>query len=201
MLPSVASTSFLSCRLARSMARPTWMPLASTSRLRLAPSLPRSVGFLPVFSPPERSLGHGPVQRQPAPIQSPQLVVLLQPLRPEFLEDVRLDPFLKAAVRRTLGTDAGGLQGAPLAAGAEHEEDGIHGPPIGHARVVTTEGMRLAGRQERFEALPQRLGDAPAVIDHGGDRVGSARSGSSHGRSSLRCSWTAAVVGNPSLLG
>src|SRR5947209_20418412 len=118
MLSSVASTSFLSCRLAPSMASPTGMPLASTRRLRLAPSLPRSVGFFPVFFPPERGLGHAPVHRQPLPVQPPQLVVLLQPVLPEFLEDAGLDPFLEAAVGRTLGTDAGGRERAPLAAGA-----------------------------------------------------------------------------------
>src|SRR5262245_24783496 len=120
MLSSVASTSFLSWRLAPSMASPTGTPSASTSRLRLAPRLPRSVGFLPVFFPPERGLGHGPVQRQPAPVQALQPVVFLQPGRPELLEDAGRDPLLEAAVGRALGTDAGRLQGSPLAAGAEH---------------------------------------------------------------------------------
>ena len=46
---NVPRTSFMSCRLAPSMAIPTGMPLASVSRLRLTPCLPRSVGFASVF--------------------------------------------------------------------------------------------------------------------------------------------------------
>src|SRR5262245_61666224 len=110
MLSSVASTNFLSCRLAPSMASPTGTPLASTSRLRLAPSLPRSVGFWPVFFPPEGRLGHAPVHRQPLPVEPLQLVVLLQPALPELLEDAGPDPLLEAAVGRALGADAGGRQ-------------------------------------------------------------------------------------------
>src|SRR5438270_9385519 len=116
MLSSVASTSFLSCRLAPSMASPSGMPLASTSRLRLAPSLPRSVGFLPTFFPPERGFRHRPVHRQPVPIDPLQRVVFLQADSPQPEEDTGLGPFLEAAVGRTLRADAGGAQGAPLAA-------------------------------------------------------------------------------------
>src|SRR5262245_8813785 len=101
MLSRVASTSFLSCRLAPSMASPTGMPWASTSRLRLAPNLPRSLGFLPVFFPPERGFRHRPVQRHPGPINSLQGVVFLQADGPQAEEDARLDPFLEAAVGRT----------------------------------------------------------------------------------------------------
>src|SRR3954467_14563872 len=56
MLSSVASTSFLSVQWAPSTPSPTATPLASVSRLRLAPCLPRSVGFLPVRSPPGGAL-------------------------------------------------------------------------------------------------------------------------------------------------
>ncbi len=54
MMPAkVLLTSFMSCRLAPSMATAIEIPAASVSRLRLTPCLPRSVGFAPVFlSPP-----------------------------------------------------------------------------------------------------------------------------------------------------
>src|SRR5215831_19702266 len=110
MLWRVASTSFMSWRLAPSTASPTGMPSASTSRLRLAPFLPRSVGLLPVFFPPEGRLGHAPVHRQPLPVQPLQRVVLLQPVLPELLEDAGLGPLLEAAVGRALGAAAGGRQ-------------------------------------------------------------------------------------------
>src|SRR5579864_3896245 len=98
MLPSVASTIFMSLRLAPPTARPTGTPLASTSRPRLAPFLARSVGFLPVFFPPEGCLGHAPVQRQPRPIDSLPVVVGHQAVLPQILKDARLDPLLKAVV-------------------------------------------------------------------------------------------------------
>src|SRR5262245_13362470 len=75
MLSSVASTIFMSLRLAPSTARPTGTPSPSTSRLRLTPLLARSVGFFPVFFPPEGGLGHAAVHAQPGPVDALQLVV------------------------------------------------------------------------------------------------------------------------------
>src|SRR6516164_9743477 len=126
MLSKVCRASFMSLRLAPSTARPTGMPLASTRRLRLAPLLPRSVGFLPVFSPPEGRLGHAPVHAQPAPVDALQVVVGHQARLPQGLEDAILDPALEAVVGGGAGAEAGGVQRLPLAAGAEHEEDGFH---------------------------------------------------------------------------
>ena len=55
---------------------------------------------------------------------------------------------------RTAGTDAGVIQGVPLAASTEDEEDGIHGPAIIDAWPVTPERVRLAWGEQRLEALP-----------------------------------------------
>ena len=74
------------------------MPSASTSRLRLTPRLARSVGFLPVFFPPEGGLGHAPIHRQPGPVQPLQAIVFQQALLPELEEDAGLDPLLKAVM-------------------------------------------------------------------------------------------------------
>lgn len=46
MLSRVGLTSFMSCRLAPSTASPTGIPEPSVNRLRFAPCLPRSVGFV-----------------------------------------------------------------------------------------------------------------------------------------------------------
>jgi hypothetical protein len=51
---------------------------------------------------------------------------------------------LEAAMGGTAGTDAGLVQGIPLTARAQHEEDGIHGPAIIDAWPVAPERMRLA---------------------------------------------------------
>src|SRR5262249_11285737 len=114
----------MSLRLAPSTARPTGMPSASTSRLRLVPRLARSVGFFPVFFPPEGRLGHAPVHAQPGPIEALQFVVAQQAGLPQGLEDAGLDPLLEAVVGGRSGTELGGIQGLPLAAGAQVEEDG-----------------------------------------------------------------------------
>src|SRR5215471_18592822 len=108
MLSIVSRTIFMSGRLAPSTASPMGMPSASTNRLRLAPFLARSVGFFPVFFPPEGCLGHAPVHRQPGPV----------------------DP-LPAVVGRRAGAETSGVQRLPLAAGAEHEEDGFHADAVG----------------------------------------------------------------------
>src|SRR5438067_5705666 len=87
MLSSVSPTNFMSWRLAPSTASPTGTPLASTSRLRLTPFLARSVGFGPVFFPPEGGLGHAPVQAQPAPVDALQAVVFQEARLPHLEED------------------------------------------------------------------------------------------------------------------
>src|SRR4051812_13081803 len=53
---SVSSSSLQSGTLAPAITAPSGPPSASTSTLFLVPFLPRSVGFLPVFSPPNRDL-------------------------------------------------------------------------------------------------------------------------------------------------
>jgi hypothetical protein len=61
----------------------------------------------------------------------------------------------------TAGTDAGVIQGIPLAPGPEDEEDGIHGPAIIDPWPVAPEGMRLQWREQRLDALPQFVGYPP----------------------------------------
>src|SRR5262245_20148460 len=98
ILSMVSRTIFRSGRLAPSTARPTGTPWPSTSRLRLTPLLARSVGFLPVFFPPEGCLGHAPVHTQPIPIEPLQAVVFEQARLPQRQEDAVPDPLLEAVV-------------------------------------------------------------------------------------------------------
>src|SRR5262245_8735167 len=135
MLSSVSRTSFMSLRLAPSTARPTGTPAASTSTLRLTPRLARSVGFLPVFFPPEGSLGHAAIHAYPLPIDPFQAVVFQQARLPHLKENAGLHPLLKAIVSRRSGTELGGIQGLPLAAGAQHKENGVHTHAVGSART------------------------------------------------------------------
>jgi hypothetical protein len=57
------------------------------------------------------------------------------------LKDALLDPLLKAVVGSGSGTELGGVQRFPLAAGTQHEEDGFHADTVGLAGPATAEAM------------------------------------------------------------
>jgi hypothetical protein len=62
-----------------------------------------------------------------------------------------------------MGTQLRLVQRLPLAAGAQHIEDGISTGTIGHARSSSAEAMRIdVDRQERLEHRPEGIGDAKA---------------------------------------
>src|SRR3954470_17767133 len=149
------------------MAKPMGTPRASVTTERLVPSLPRSVGLGPVFFPTQRSLGHRSVGRQPLPVDPDQPVIAQQSLPPELVEHPGLDPFGEAPVGRGLRADPGGAQGAPLAAGAQDEEDRVHRGAIRDTWVVAAQRMARPGRQQHNHLLPQVIRYPPAtVLDH-----------------------------------
>src|SRR5262245_19536697 len=86
-LSMVCRVSLKSLRLAPSMTAPTGTPRASVRMLRLTPLLPRSVGFRPVFFPPEGRLSHAAVHGQPRPVDAHEVVVLQEARLPELQED------------------------------------------------------------------------------------------------------------------
>ena len=132
----------------------------------MAPCLPRSVGFLPVFFPPEGRLGHAPVHRQPIPVEALVVVVGHQAGLPHGLEDPLLDPELEAVVGGGAGDEPGGVQGLPLAAGPQDEEDGLHTHAVGGAGAAAAEAVRvLVFGNQQGDDLPQVIGDAPFVGD------------------------------------
>jgi len=94
------------------------------------------------------------------------LVILQEPLLPEFPKHARRGPFLKAAVGGAAVTDPGGIQRVPLAAGAQHEKDRIQGPARVDRRAMAPQGMRLARREQRVDALPECVGNPPAIVLH-----------------------------------
>jgi hypothetical protein len=75
-------------------------------------------------------------------------------LLPQRQEDVCFCPLLKTTMGGTTGTEARLVQRIPLAAGAEHEEDGIHRLPIRDAGPMAPQGVRFARREQRLDALP-----------------------------------------------
>jgi hypothetical protein len=92
------------------------------------------------------------------PLNLLQRVVFLESQRPDLLEDAGFGPLLKAPVRRAAGTNAGGAEGIPLAAGAQGEEDGIHGAAVIDARPLAAQRMRWPRGQERLNPLPRASG-------------------------------------------
>jgi hypothetical protein len=68
---------------------------------------------------------------------------------------------LEAAMGGTTGADARLLQRIPLAAGAEHEENGIHRCAILDTGPMAPQGVQFAQREQRYEALPQLVRNTP----------------------------------------
>jgi hypothetical protein len=141
------------------------MPLASVNTLRLVPRFARSVGFGPVLFPPERRFGHRPVHRKPIPVDANQRIVLQQTALPDLQEHARLDPFLKSSMGGRGRAQTGGVQRVPLAAGPQHEEDGVQGRSVRDTGPMAAQGMLLAFGQERLDRLPQLVRHAPIPTD------------------------------------
>ncbi len=122
------------------------------------------MGFLPVFFPPEGCLGHAPVHTQPLPVDALQAVIFEKPRLPQGQEDAVLDPLLKAVVGGRSRTELGGVQGFPLTAGAQDEENGIHAHPVWSARPTSAEavGVHILG-EVHLDFRPQVIWDAPVV--------------------------------------
>src|SRR5512133_1334576 len=105
MLSRVSRAILKSLRLAPSTARPTGMPDASVSRLRLVPFLARSVGLGPVFFPSKRRFRHRSVHHHPVPVEALELVVGEQSATPELLEHPRFGPLQESAMGRRVTAD------------------------------------------------------------------------------------------------
>lgn len=72
-------------------------------------------------------------------------------------------------MRRGTRTELGGIERFPLAAGAQHEQDGIHANPVGGAGPSAAEAMGVDVRgQMHLNFRPQGVGDPPV----GGNQVG-----------------------------
>jgi len=68
---------------------------------------------------------------------------------------------LEAAMGGTAGADACLIQRVPLAARAEHEENGIHRLPILDTGPMASQGVRFARREQRHDALAQFVRHTP----------------------------------------
>jgi len=157
MLSSVSPTSFWSGTLAPATATARGTPRPSISVERLTPSLPRSVGFFPVFFPTQRRLGHRPVHALPFPIDAFQLVVLGQSELPELLEHAQPNPLLKIRVDRAAGAELLRHR-LPLAACGQDVQDATHDVLHGQSWAATFT-TAIVNWDHEVDPFPQSLGD------------------------------------------
>src|SRR4051794_4975351 len=157
MLSSVPATSFWSGTLAPSRATAKGTPRPSISVDRLTPTLPRSVGFFPVFFPTQRRLGHRPVHALPFPIDAFQVIVLGQSELPEFLVHTPLHPLLKVCMDRAARAELPRHR-LPLAACGQDVQDATHDVPPGQSRTAAFTTGIVNGDHE-IDPFPQSLGD------------------------------------------
>src|SRR3954467_8200336 len=159
MASIVSFSSFCSTTLAPAISTPRGPPSPSVTRLFLVPFLPRSVGFLPVFFPPEPGLAQHRVGTLPLPLHAAEFVALGDQHRPDLLEDAAFDPTLEPVVDRALGAEPFG-ELVPLAAAPHPEEDRVeHRPPVGDLPPGGLPGPELL--EDRLDPPPEFVGDLP----------------------------------------
>jgi hypothetical protein len=134
---------------------PSGTPRVSVMTERLTPSLPRSVGFFPVFFPAERRLGHGSVQCLPPPPDASLGVIRSQASSPEAMKDTSLAPFLEVPMHGT-GRAELRRQRLPLAACAQQIEDSIGDAAKIYTRATALPTTPIPG-QKRFQLSPHFL--------------------------------------------
>src|SRR3954447_14785947 len=155
----VAFKSFCSTTFAPAITKPRGPPSPSVSRLFLVPCFPRSVGFLPVFFPPEPGLAQHRVGRLPRPLHPAEFITLGDQDRPDLLEDAAFDPPLEPVVDGALGAVPLG-QLVPLAAAPHPEDDRVeHLPPVGDAASGRLPGPEFL--EDRLDPPPQLVGRLP----------------------------------------
>jgi hypothetical protein len=139
------------------------MPLPSVNKLRLVPPLARSVGFGPVFFPPERGFGHRSVHALPTPVDAFQVIVFEQRHRPKTLKNPALDEHLKIAMQRAARSELR-RDGFPLTAGSHYIEDTVeNGSPFKSGPASLLAFAKLG--QKEFHSLNQGIGQAKLGID------------------------------------
>jgi hypothetical protein len=159
MASIVARSILQSATFAPAMARPNG-PLSPSTRIDfLVPFFPRSVGFLPTFSPPEPGLTKPAVGGLPLPLDTPKFVARADQNLPDLLHHAAGTPALKPVVDGALGSELAG-QLVPLATGPHPEDDAVeHQPPVGVAPAP--QFPRPEGLEDRLDPQPQVVGDFP----------------------------------------
>src|SRR5262245_10631409 len=156
----VASRRRWSLMFAPAMTAPKGPPCSSTSTLCLVPGLPRSVGFLPTFFPPETGLAHAAVGTLPVPVNLAQFVALGDEASPDLLHHTIFAPALEAAVDGGVVAELFG-QMVPLTARAEEVDGGVEHRAPGLWRLAALASGLPVLMEDGQDARPQFIGDFP----------------------------------------
>jgi len=134
--------------------------------LRFVPGLPRSVGFRPIFFPPEAGFAHRTVRRLPLPEHRVEFLTPRDHHRPDPLHDTVLVPALEPTMHRAVVAELDG-QLVPLTARSQSKNDAVQNPPpIGSRSSRGTRRSIL--QQDRFNQLPQVIRHRPNHRQHAG---------------------------------
>jgi hypothetical protein len=137
----------------------------TSHRLRVVPRLARSVGLGPVPFSPQGRFGYRPVHCLPLPVEADRGLVLQESSLPQLGKDSSPLPLLAAIVHGTRRAQATG-QRLPLAACAQHVEDGFRGLTVVHVRPPAC-GFRLGCGQHFLEVGPHGVRNPPVGINGG----------------------------------
>src|SRR3954454_13253456 len=143
-MSSVGRSRGEALRCAPAPTQPIGIPVASTSRERLVPCLPRSTGDLPAASPPQ-----GALTMQPSTVISPRSsptrrVVGLQRDVLEPIEDPGLDPLITPLADRGRRARAVGDPRVPDPVDQDLDQVQLdEHNPIGDPGPMTAEGMGI----------------------------------------------------------
>ena len=127
-----------------------------STRWRLVPGLPRSVGFGPVASPPF-GWQAGAVERRPAPVQGTGIVQLLQQRAMEVRPGPGLVPIPQAAPTGLAATAQRRRHVLPRHARAQHQEDARQCRTV-RAGWASTFRLLASRRQQRCDGGPKIVG-------------------------------------------
>lgn len=145
------------------------MPFRSTTRWYVEPTLPRSVGFGPVCSPPFRPDAEA-VHARPRPVGGRLVAQPVQEPFVQLLPDASLLPVTESAL-------AGGAAAAaqffgqppPGTARPQGEDDAAEGGTVGDAGPATL-GLGRLLRQQGFDGFPELGGNKE--FTHSGGQYG-----------------------------
>jgi hypothetical protein len=166
---NVDASSWESCTLAPPATSDSGTPRPSTRRLRLRPFFPPVGGVRPCTLLRQRSFARGPVYALPFPGDALHLVVFGQSRLPETKKKARLLPALKMRMH-CAGAAKFPRQRLPLAARAQHVNDGREDPPGRHGLSPRSRPALIDSippptdpRDKRLYLRPKRIGNRPRL--------------------------------------